>query len=410
LNASIAAVIVGLVVVLGAIGVLGGSDEGEPQQPSSEGSRAEGAPSIEAIARSVERVRELDFERLPRVRGVSGEEARAEGLRELDRQVPVAERRAEERLLKLLGLLPADSDLRELLGTALRDQVGGYYSPRTGTLAIVDGTGLDGLEGRITLAHELTHALEDQHFDIELDGSTGFRRDRAVAESALREGTATLAMVDYVLLEQGGTTEVPEALRESVLDQLDSVALPASSGLPRYVREGMIFPYAAGTQLVNGIQSRGGWEAVNAAFGADAPVSTEQVMHPDKYEARERPLRVRVPPLDGALAADAEEVEQGDFGEFDTEQLLRDANGQDRATRAAAGWGGGAFALWRLPGDEEILVLRWEWDTPRDAREAAAALRRTAQRLGGASAASARATTLALAPSGEGALAERAAR
>jgi hypothetical protein len=410
LNASVLAVLVGLVVVLGLIGVVGGSDEGERRQRSSETAPADSEavpadPSIDEIARSVERVRELDFEQLPRVRRVSGEEARAEGLRELDRQVPAAERRAEERLLKLLGLLPADSDLRDLLGTALRNEVGGFYSPRTGTLAIVGDSGLDGLEGRITLAHELTHALEDQHFDIELEGSTGFRRDRAVAESALREGTATLAMVDYVLLEQGGTTEVPAELRETVLEQLDSIALPASSGLPRYVREGIVFPYAAGARLVNGIEERGGWEAVNRAFGPDAPVSSEQVMHPEKYEAGERPLRVRVPTLDGALPAGARPVEQGDFGEFDTEQLLREANGRDRSTEAAAGWGGGAFALWSLPGDESVLVLRWEWDSPRDAREAAVALRRTARALGGASARNATATALALAPRNATALA-----
>jgi hypothetical protein len=411
LNASILAVLVGLAVVLAAIGVVGGSDESEQRQPRSD-SPVGGAPSIEEIARTVERVRELDFERLPEVRRVTGEQARAEGLRELARQVPAAELQAEERLLKLLGLLPADSDLRELMGTALRSEVAGYYSPRTGALAIVGSSGAEALEDRITLAHELTHALEDQRFDLSPKGSTGFRRDRAVAEAALREGTATLAMVDYVLLEQAGTTDLSEDLRETVLEQIDSVALPASSGLPRYVREGIVFPYAAGAQLVSGIQASGGWEAVNEAFGEDAPVSTEQVMHPEKHDAREQPLRVRVTgrALGDALPAGAEAVEQGDFGEFDTDQLLREANGEARSARAAAGWGGGAFALWRLPGGEDVLVLRWEWDSARDAREASAALRRTARALGGASAGNARATSLALAPLNARALAERAIR
>jgi hypothetical protein len=231
-----------------------------------------------------------------------------------------------------------------------------------------------------------------------------------VAESSLREGTATVAMVDYVVLDQTGTRDVPAELRETVLDQLQEVALPASSGLPRYVRESIVFPYAAGAQLVNGIDERGGWEAVNRAFGPDAPESSEQVMHPEKYEAKEPPLRVRVRGLGGALPAGARPVEQGDFGEFDTEQLLREANGRERSERAAAGWGGGAFALWRLPGGEDVLVLRWEWDSPRDAAEAATALRRTASALGGASARNATATSLALAPRNAAALAQRAAR
>jgi hypothetical protein len=342
------------------------------------------------------------------VRRVTGEEARADGLRQLDREVPVAERRAEERLLKLLGLLPPDADLRELLGTALRDQVGGYYSPEDGTLAIVGDSGLGGLDDRITLAHELTHALEDQHFGIESEGSTGFRRDRAVAEAALREGTATVVMVDYVILDQAGTTDVPAKVRGEALSSIEEVAIPASSGLPRYVREGLVFPYAAGAQLANRIEGRGGWDAVDRTFRRDAPVSSEQVMHPEKYDARERPVRVRVTGVAGALPAGARAVEQGDFGEFDTEQLLREANGRKRSRQAAAGWGGGAFAMWRLPGDRWIMVLRWVWDSERDAREFERAARRTAGALGGASARSGRATALALAPRNAAGLAKRA--
>jgi hypothetical protein len=78
-------------------------------------------------------------------------------------------------------------------------------------------------------------------------------------------------------------------------------------------------------------------------------------------------------------------VERGDFGEFDTEQLLRAANGRARAARAAAGWGGGGFSLWRTPGGRYGLELRWVWDSKRDAREFAEALRASARRLGGAS-------------------------
>jgi hypothetical protein len=405
-NRTILVVMVGLAAVLAAIGVLGGEDEEPAPAPPAD------TPTVARIARDVERVRELEFERLPSVRRVSGGQARADGLRELDRQVPAAERRAEERLLTLLGLLPPGSDLRELLGTALSSEVGGYYLPRSDTLAIVDGAGLGSLEDRITLAHELTHALEDQHFGIETDGGTGFRRDRALADGALREGTATLAMVEYVVLEETGRADIPARLRARVLKELAGVAVPASSGLPRYVREGMVFPYAAGARLVDGIQRRGGWEAVNRAFGADAPVSSEQVMHPAKYEAREAPLRVRVTEraLGGALPAAAQAVEQGDFGEFDTEQLLREANGRERSRRAAAGWGGGAFALWRLPGERWVLVMRWVWDSEGDASEFEAAARRTAQALGGASARSGRTTALAMAPRGAAALAKRAAR
>jgi hypothetical protein len=403
LNRTIATVMVALAAVLAAIGLLGGGEE------ETEPAATERPPSIREVARKVERVRELRFERLPKVEVVSAEQARADGLRELDEQVTPDELRAEERLLKLLGLIPADSSLRELFGEAMGGEVGGYYVPSTGKLALVRGQ-LGGLFRDVTLAHELTHALEDQHYRIDPHGATGFRRDRGIAEAALREGTATIAMVDYVVLDQTGQAGVPARFRREFLDELGDVALPASSGLPRYVREQLIFPYAAGAVLVNRIEGVDGWEAVNQAFRDGRPVSSEQVMHPDKFFAEERPTRVRVPALDDELPRGARPMEQGDLGEFDTEQLLRDANGRARSSRAAAGWGGGAFALWELPAadgcdepcrDGFVLVMRWVWDTERDAREFERAARRTARALGGVVARAGAVTTFVLAPRGE---------
>nr|MBA3263295.1 hypothetical protein [Thermoleophilaceae bacterium] len=394
MNRTTAVVIAALVAVLAAIGLLSGeADEAAaPGEPPAQ--RVEPlAQRVEPVAQRVERLRELKFEHLPRVRRVTGEQARGAALRELDREIPRADVLAEERLLKLLELIPPESSLRELLGEAIGSEVGGYYLPRTGTLSIVGGGGQLGLLGEVTLAHELTHALEDQHFGLESRGSTGFRRDRAMADSALREGTATVAMVDYAVLQQAGKAKIPARLRARALRQLDDVAVPASTGLPRYMREGLVFPYAAGAQLVNRIQGRGGWKAVNRAFGAGAPVSSEQVMHPHKYDARERPVPVRVRGGRGALPPDARLVEEGAFGEFDTAQLLREANGRARSGQAAAGWGGAAFALWRLSGGEceepcrerYALVLRWAWDRERDAHEFERAARRTARALSGAS-------------------------
>ena len=386
---SIAVVIAALVAILAVIGLLTGEDGGD-EGPSSV---ARDGPSVAVVAHGVERVRGLQFERLPRVRHVSGAQARAEGLREFDRETPPAEVGGEERLLKLLELLPPDAQLRDLLGKTLSSEVGGYYLPRTRTLSIVGEGASGGLLGEITLAHELTHALEDQHFGIASHGATGYRRDRTTAESALHEGTATIAMVDYALLNQLPTAKVPTALRKQALGALDKAVIPASSGLPRYVREGLVFPYAAGGRLVNRIERRGGWTAVNRALERP-PVSTEQVMHPAKYDAGERPLRVRVRPPTGV-----ELIEAGDIGEFDTEQLLRAANGREHSRRAAAGWGGGGFALWRAGGDRYGLELRWVWDSARDAREFTAAARRTARRLGGAGVASSnKGVSLALAP------------
>jgi hypothetical protein len=407
MNPVLAAVAAALVVALGAIGILAGEEEqAEPAGPASLERVAE---RLRDVARDVERVRELEFERLPPVRLVTPEQSTRESFRELDHYVPLRRQRTEERLLVMLGLLPPGTRLRELIGKALADQVAGYYIPRTGTMSLVRGVGLSGLLAEVTLAHELTHALDDQHFGLEVEANL-FLRDRAVAQTALHEGSATVAMVDYVGLTQGLGEELPAGLRARVLEELEGAALPESSGLPRYVRESLVFPYVAGAGFVDHIQRREGWTAVDRAFGEDAPLSTEQVMHPEKYEAGERPVRVRLRGVRAALPSGARVMARGDLGEFDTEQFLRDANERRRSEEAAAGWGGSAFELWRLPGGGDVLVMAWAWDTPRDASEFAAAVRLSLDRLRGAGAVngSSEGVVVVLAP--EASLARRVAQ
>jgi hypothetical protein len=406
MNRVLAAVAVALLVTLAAIGVLAGEEENAGPAARE---RAPAA-SVARVARGVERVRELSFDRLPRVRQVTATEARRAGLAELDRQVPRRRQRLEERLLRMLGLLPPGVRLRELLGTALAGEVAGYYIPRSDTLALVRDAGVEGLLGEVALAHELTHALEDQRFGIEPHGAAGFLSDRAVAEAALVEGTATLVMVDYVAVSRGLGRQLPEGLRRRVLEELEGLALPSSSGLPRYVREGLVFPYAAGARFVSRIQGRGGWAAVDRAFGPGGPASTEQILHPHAYDAGERPVPVRLGGYRRELPAGARLVARGDIGEFDTAQLLHDANGRARSELAAAGWGGSAFALWRLPGGRDLLAMAWAWDTPGDAAEFTAAARRTVAELDspGAVAAARRRVAVVLAP--DAALASMGAR
>ena len=389
MNRVLVAVAVALLVAFAAVGILAGEEEPEQQQRVAPGrgeSLEQVSERVREVARGVERVRELEFDRLPRVRLVGVQEATRDSLAELDRYVPPRRQRIEERLLAMLGLLPPGVRLREVLGEALTEEVAGYYVPRTETMALVRGAGLAGLLAEVTLAHELTHALEDQRFDIEPHGAGGFLSDRAVSDAALREGSATLAMVEYVALTQGAGQELPPEVRRRLLEELDELALPASSGLPRYVREGLVFSYAAGAIFVSRLESRGGWAAVDRAFEEAAPVSSEQIMHPRKYEAGERPVRVRLPGVRAALPEDARRIARGDLGEFDTEQFLRDANGRRRSEEAAAGWGGSAAELWRLPDGGDVLVMGWAWDTGRDALEFEAAAERSVDRLGGAGA------------------------
>jgi hypothetical protein len=411
-NAVLAVVAVALLVALAAIGVLAGEEDEEPEQAvAPSGLTLEQVTErVEEVARGVERVRDLEFDRLPRVTLVSPEAAARASVEELDRQVPPSKQRVAERLLAMLGLIPPGTRLRDVVGTALAEEVAGYYIPRTGTLALVRGAGLEGLVAEVTLAHELTHALEDQRFGIDSPGVSDLLGDRPSADAALVEGSATVAMVEYVVLTQAGGGDLPAGVRSRALEQMEGIALPASSGLPRYIREGLVFPYAAGGGFVDRLERRGGWAAVNRAFGEDAPVSTEQIIHPRKYDAGERPVRVRLSRYRSELPKGARVVERGDLGEFDTAQFLHDANGRERSEEAAAGWGGSTFELWRLPGGGDLLAMAWAWDTPRDAAEFAAAAQRSVERLDSAGAVHGGGERVAVVLAPEAALARRVAR
>lgn len=354
-----------MIAALFGVGVLtGGGDDGAPPVPRP-------GLDVERVAERLERVRELEFDRLPPVRYVSPAEAREEALGLLDAEYPPQRRAADEKLLVLLGLLPSGSDIRELAGRIYSEEVAGYYDEDKGRMTLVetdDGPTAD----EVTLAHELTHALEDQHFRLEPD--QGSFDDERTAHTALIEGTATVAMLDYAARHvTGGGAGRREQLR--VLDAAD--LLGSGTGLPPYLERSLLFPYAGGARFVDAI---GTWGPANRALRGRGPVSTEQVLHPAKYRAGERPLRVSAPrsPGDGWKRATA-----GTIGEFDTAELIRSSDSPVRAERAAAGWGGGRYVLWRRE-SESAVALAWRWDSTRDAAEFTAALPRYVERtLGG---------------------------
>jgi hypothetical protein len=350
-----------MIAALFGVGVItGGGDEGSDPEGS------DPSHDVQRVARRLERVRELEFERIPPVRTISADEAREEGLAVLDEEYPPERRADDEEILVLLGLLPPGSDLRELAGTIFGEEVAGFYDDERKRMTLVAGSG-EGTEGEITLAHELTHALEDQHFELGLKGGLD---DKRTARSALIEGTATVAMVDYLgRFLTGGVVDRSRALAQLQAADL----LESDSGLPPYLQRSLLFPYAAGARFVDAI---GTWEPANRALRGTGPDSTEQVLHPGKYRERERPLRVAAapPPGDG-WQKDA----SGTMGEFDTSELIRSSDSATRATRAAAGWGGGSYALWRRNG-RHVLTLAWRWDTPRDAAEFVSALPRYIER------------------------------
>jgi len=332
--------------------------------------RAESAPApeevapVDVIAKRVEALRGLRFESLPRPVEVTPEQARREGLEDLDRSYPEARRRADEQVLKLLGLIDASVDLRDVSASVFSEGVAGYYDPRTKRMRTVRGaaTGTKVL-AEMVLAHELTHALEDQRYGLGLEDQGG-SDDAALARLALVEGSASDLM--YAYARRHFTAE------ETLGGVLGSAFAPTGS-LPAFLQAQLVFPYTGGAEFVGALRERAGgrWTLVDLAERTRPPASTEQIMHPEKWVRVEPPVPVRVRAGE-ALGDGWERAAGGVLGEFQTRELLARAGGGGSAV-AAAGWGGDRYELWRRGAGESrrdaALIVRWRWDTPADAQE-----------------------------------------
>jgi uncharacterized membrane protein len=315
-----------------------------------------------------------------------GREALSAYLRDVfDSEYPVEQARADERLLHAFDLLPAGTDLRAIRARVLEENVVGFYDERPDhrRLYAVSGDRTFTPMNQIVLAHELRHALQDQYQDLhaKLTDGVGDFDDRRVAWMALLEGDATLVMERFLRRRLGGLGGIGAGAEEAAAGEAgdaaaETLAIPGMAdlpGAPPVVRDQLVQPYLTGLGLARALWQRGGADAIREAW-ARPPESTEQVLHPAKFFAREPP-RVVVPRL--AAPASGRPLSEGVLGEL----LLRTFLGEGQES-AAEGWGGDGWRLWDV-GGRTALAWRSEWDTTSAASEFDARVReRFARRHG----------------------------
>ena len=287
-----------------------------------------------------------------------------------------------------LGLVPRGADLRGGLQRLYEQEGAGFYDPHTKTLILAKsalGTGgmAVGLAGLLTgrdiigeflVAHELTHALQDQHWGIptEPEDILDAHGDRELARHALFEGDATLAGFTYVARRELDRDTI--GLIERRLRRVPAELAHKYPGAPALLRTSLAFQYDDGTQFVGWALANGGWQAVDAIY-ADLPESTEQVLHPTRYfTTRDRPVAVAIGGTEALEAAGWHRIFEDTLGELPIRVLAGTKLPADRAERVADGWGGDRLrALAR--GDDLALVWMTAWDSPADATEFADAMR-----------------------------------
>lgn len=318
------------------------------------------------ILREVARLRELE-PKGPIPRGVkSRDEIEEFILRQMATEYPEEKIRADEIVYKRLGLLDSDADLRKLIVTLLTEQIAGFYDPEAGTLYIADHVPEEQLEP--VLAHELTHALQDQYFDLKK-----FRKevpadsDEAVARAALIEGEGVAVMIDYSSRGFGRKFQDAGPLAMMFEAAALSEQSPGMAAMPVFLRETLIFPYAYGVDFLQVLRKKEPWSAV-ARLYQDPPRSSEQILHPAKYyEQRDQPRAVTI--RRPAALSDWTATTDSQFGEFGLRQVLSAFLPKSVSYPAAAGWGGDAYQLLSGPDGSAALLIETVWDSDDDARE-----------------------------------------
>jgi hypothetical protein len=282
-----------------------------------------------------------------------------------------------ETLYKELGLMSQDASLERLYLELLTSQVAGLYDDDTKSMYVVSKDGGIGPVEEITYAHEFTHALQDQAFTLrKVVGEDTDQSDRTMARAAVVEGDATLLMSLWA--QRFMSAEDLGAVAGSV----DPASEAILARMPAILKDPLLFPYTNGLQLALGAFTTNGYAGVDGLFG-NPPDSTEQVLHPEKFAAREAPVAVAFPDDLAARLGDGWKVSlQDTLGEMLLEIVLRDG-GATATNDAAAGWGGDRVALVEGPDGAKAVVLDTAWDTPADAAEFEAALAPTVEKLTG---------------------------
>lgn len=342
--------------------------------------------AADEIARQVSALRGLSIER-PIARGVlSRDEIGAKLKARIGKEYTADEVHAEGQVLKRVGLLPANADYEKMILDLLMEQVAGFYDPYTAKLYIADWLPLD--MQRPAMAHEIEHALQDQHFDLKRFAEPiKDNGDLQLARSALVEGDGTAVMLEFQAQSMGMP---PQAVADMVgqigkqMIQGGMAQAPLFDKAPAFLKETLIFPYLNGLTFVEALHRQQPWSKIDAVF-KDPPESTEQIIHPEKYSEHEHPIAVTEAPV--AALAPSKQARRDVLGELEWRLLFASALPEESAEKAAAGWGGDRLVSYvnaaaskdALP---EVIDLS-AWDTETDAKEAEAAGRALMAKLAG---------------------------
>ncbi len=284
----------------------------------------------------------------------SREEIRAYVIREMNADKEPAERYASSRGAEAFGLLPKGFDFDSFMVDLLTEQIAGLYDPKAHEFYIADWIPV--ADQRMVMAHELTHALEDQHFQIEAWTKAARPNDDAeLAREAVLEGSAMAAMIDYLLGDTGRSLkDLPDIDPSMLVGDMGST--PGLQKAPPFLKDALVFPYFAGLTFSADLLKSGGWSSLPAVF-AKPPVSTQQIMHPALYHSGKIPAQVKIPDLGNILGPEWIRLEENVMGEFGWKEVFKQFLGDDRAKILAAAWEGDRYAVFEQKQTKRLVLV-----------------------------------------------------
>jgi hypothetical protein len=267
-----------------------------------------------------------------------------------------------EAVAKIVGAIPERTNLRKTMLSLLSEQIAGLYDDQTKRLCVLADFNMSRPLAKIILAHEICHALQDQHYNLKHLPLMNYEdNDAALAALSVVEGDATLLMQDYA----GESIQGSDVLKLLDIFEVDQRALNSA---PYFLKQQLIFPYMGGADFLTRISYRDP-ELREEAF-INPPQSTEQIMHPEKYASGDidPPTSVSLAAPTAMLGVGWKRTIRSNWGEFQIKTLFEVWRQWNQAERVAEGWAGDRYALYRS-GTEYAYFWKSEWDTTKDARE-----------------------------------------
>ncbi|HEX8128084.1 MAG TPA: hypothetical protein VF527_03215 [Pyrinomonadaceae bacterium] len=331
------------------------------------------SPALENVRRrvmaSVAATRELQWQRDAGMSELSGWEYGTR-TKELADQLAGDELRALSRLAVAGGMLPEGTDLATLAASFTAVSAGAAYSPLHKRVLILAGQGADDAAARdeSLIAHEYVHALQDQHFDLlNLLAVRPYNFDRAEAAFAVVEGDAMNVQRRREQTDAVWSRRTLEEIGRGEDARFGVYRREIGAFFPPLLTETFIFRYRDGTRFVEAVRRKTGARGVDELFRRP-PVSSEQILHPEKYFTNEQPREMALD--EGRFAANDWQVAVSTpLGELGVRGLLLKSLPAAEATRAAAGWGGDRAYLFERARSTPLFVWQTRWDKPEEAAE-----------------------------------------